>query len=89
MTLTPSNDDLRVFVAVARKSSFSAAAAELGVSPAYVTKRIRVLEQTLATRLFHRTTRRVVKITAPAVGAAGLVTGIAVGTVAARRALRD
>ncbi len=37
----------------------------------------------------YRTTRRVVKITAPAVGAAGLVTGIAVGTVAARRALRD
>ena len=36
----------------------------------------------------YRTTRRVVKITAPAVGAAGLVTGIAVGTVAARRALR-
>ena len=36
----------------------------------------------------YRTARRVVKITAPAVGAAGLVTGIAVGTVAARRALR-
>jgi HAD superfamily hydrolase (TIGR01490 family) len=36
----------------------------------------------------YRTTRRVVKITAPAVGAAGLVTGIAVGAVAARRALR-
>jgi HAD superfamily hydrolase (TIGR01490 family) len=36
----------------------------------------------------YRTTRRVVKITAPAVGVAGLVTGIAVGTVAARRAMR-
>ncbi len=36
----------------------------------------------------YRTARRVVKITAPAVGAAGLVTGIAVGAVAARRALR-
>jgi HAD superfamily hydrolase (TIGR01490 family) len=37
----------------------------------------------------YRTARRVVKITAPAVGAAGLVTGIAVGALAARRALRD
>lgn len=36
----------------------------------------------------YRTARRVIKITAPAVGAAGLLTGIAVGTVAARRALR-
>ncbi|MEZ5186816.1 MAG: HAD-IB family hydrolase [Candidatus Nanopelagicales bacterium] len=37
----------------------------------------------------YRTARRVVKITAPAVGAAGLVTGIAVGTVMARRAIRN
>lgn len=36
----------------------------------------------------YRTARRVVKISVPAVGAAGLATGIAVGTVAARRALR-
>lgn len=36
----------------------------------------------------YRTARRVVKITAPALGAAGLVTGIAVGTVMARRAIR-
>jgi HAD superfamily hydrolase (TIGR01490 family) len=34
----------------------------------------------------YRTARRVVKITVPAVGIAGLVTGIAVGTVMARRA---
>jgi len=52
--------DLRVFCAVVRSSSFSAAAAGLGMSPAYVTKRIRVLEQALSTSLFHRTTRRVV-----------------------------
>lgn len=51
--------DLRVFCAVVRASSFSAAAADLGMSPAYVTKRIRVLEQALGTSLFHRTTRRV------------------------------
>ena len=36
----------------------------------------------------YRTARRVVKITAPAVGIAGLVTGIAVGAVMARRAIR-
>jgi HAD superfamily hydrolase (TIGR01490 family) len=36
----------------------------------------------------YRTARRVVKITAPAVGVAGLATGIAVGTVMARRSLR-
>ena len=36
----------------------------------------------------YRTARRVVKITAPALGAAGLVTGAAIGAVAARRALR-
>jgi LysR family transcriptional activator of dmlA len=54
-----SNDDLRVFVVVARKASFNAAAEELGMSPAYITKRIRVLEQDLGVRLLHRTTRRV------------------------------
>jgi HAD superfamily hydrolase (TIGR01490 family) len=36
----------------------------------------------------YRTTRRVVKITAPAVGVAGLATGAVVGAVAARRAMR-
>ena len=60
MNKSPANEDLRVFTIVARKSSFVGAAEELGVSPAYVTKRIRVLEETLATKLFHRTTRRVV-----------------------------
>lgn len=60
MHRSPTHDDLRVYVAVARKSSFSAAAEELGVSPSYVTKRIHVLEDDLGTRLFHRTTRRVV-----------------------------
>jgi LysR family transcriptional activator of dmlA len=56
---TPPLDDLRVYVAVTRKASFRAAALELGVSPAYVTKRIRLLEQSLATKLLHRTTRKV------------------------------
>ncbi len=60
MNKDPLPEDLRVFSAVLRKSSFSSAAQELGVSPAYVTKRIRILESALNTKLFHRTTRRVV-----------------------------
>ncbi|MDA8457148.1 LysR substrate-binding domain-containing protein [Acidovorax sp. GBBC 3334] len=60
MHKTPASDDLRVFVAVVRKASFAEAAIELGASPAYVSKRIRLLEQDLAVKLLHRTTRRVV-----------------------------
>src|SRR6478672_6231576 len=52
--------DLRVFCTVARRSSFGGAAAELGISPAHVSKRIGDLERSLAVTLFHRTTRRVV-----------------------------
>lgn len=51
--------DLRVFCQVARRSSFLAAATELGISPAYVSKRIASLERALGVTLFHRTTRRV------------------------------
>lgn len=54
------NEDLRVFATAARKASFAAAAEELGMSPAYVSKRIGVLERMLGVRLFHRTTRRVI-----------------------------
>jgi LysR family transcriptional activator of dmlA len=54
------NNDLRVFAAVVRKSSFAGAAEELGMSPAYVSKRIAILEHALDVRLFHRSTRRVV-----------------------------
>lgn len=52
--------DIRVFSAVVRASSFSGAATALGMSPAYVTKRIRLLEERLGVTLFHRNTRRVV-----------------------------
>lgn len=51
--------DLRVFCQVARRSSFVAAATELGISPAYVSKRVADLERALGVTLFHRTTRRV------------------------------
>ncbi|RMX08564.1 LysR family transcriptional regulator [Corticibacter populi] len=55
----PSNDDLRVFIVVARLTSFVAAAEELRVSSGYVSKRIRLLEQQLGVKLLHRTTRSV------------------------------
>lgn len=55
----PLPEDLRVFLTVIRKAGFAAAAEELGLSPAYVSKRIQILESTLATRLLHRTSRRV------------------------------
>jgi LysR family transcriptional activator of dmlA len=56
----PSTEDLQVFVHVARRSSFASAAKDLGVSAAYVTKRVKVLEASLGATLFNRTTRRVV-----------------------------
>jgi LysR family transcriptional regulator, transcriptional activator for dmlA len=55
----PLLSDLRLFYAAARRSSFVATAAELGASPAFVSKRIAILEKTLSVTLFHRTTRRV------------------------------
>jgi len=51
-------EDLNLFCAVVRKQGFAATAAELGVSNAFVSKRIAVLERTLGVRLLHRTTRR-------------------------------
>jgi LysR family transcriptional activator of dmlA len=51
--------DLRLFCLAARKSNFAATAAELGMSPAYVSKRIAILEGSLGVKLFHRATRRV------------------------------
>ena len=48
-----------MFTAVVRKASFGGAATELGTSPAYVSKRVRLLEQDLQVKLLHRTARRV------------------------------
>ncbi|WDY56787.1 LysR substrate-binding domain-containing protein [Pseudomonas sp. PSKL.D1] len=59
MNNLPSLHDLKVFLLVARRFSFTAAADELGMSPAFVSKRIRGLEQDLNLRLLHRTTRNV------------------------------
>ncbi|MFJ2320887.1 LysR substrate-binding domain-containing protein [Pseudomonas sp. NPDC087817] len=55
----PLPEDLRVLLTVIRKHGFAAAADELGLSPAYVSKRIQILESTLGARLLHRTSRRV------------------------------
>lgn len=52
-------DGMRVFVRVAQRAGFAAAARELRVSPAAVTKQIAALETRVGARLLDRTTRRV------------------------------
>ncbi|WP_431225697.1 LysR substrate-binding domain-containing protein [Serratia sp. L9] len=59
MNNLPILSDLQVFVLVARRAGFAAAAEELGVSPAFISKRIALLEKSLNVCLLHRTTRRV------------------------------
>lgn len=59
MNNLPLLEDLRLFCVVVRNMSFIASAKELGTSPAYVSKRIGMLEEALKVRLLHRTTRRV------------------------------
>ncbi len=51
---------LRAFEAAARHQSFKQAAEELGVTPTAISHQIRLLEETLALRLFERRTRQVV-----------------------------
>ena len=50
---------MRVFVRVAQRAGFAAAARELRISPAAVTKQIAALETRVGARLLDRTTRRV------------------------------
>jgi DNA-binding transcriptional LysR family regulator len=50
---------MKVFVRVAQRSSFAAAARDLRVSAGAVTKNVAALEEHLGVRLFDRTTRRV------------------------------
>lgn len=56
----PSMSALATFEAAARLSGFTAAAAELGVTQAAVSRQIKLLEEELNTRLFIRANRRVV-----------------------------
>ncbi|HZP19872.1 MAG TPA: LysR family transcriptional regulator [Bauldia sp.] len=51
-------DDLRTFLAAARRGSFAAAARQLNLSPAMVGRRIQNLEERYAVKLIERTTRR-------------------------------
>jgi len=52
-------EDLRVFCAVAQHQSFSAAASLIRIPAATVSRRIAALEQSLGSKLLHRTTRSV------------------------------
>ena len=49
-------DDLEVFSKVVALGSMSAAARDMGLSPAVVSKRLQRLEERLGTRLLNRTT---------------------------------
>ncbi|QNC63296.1 LysR family transcriptional regulator [Shigella boydii] len=55
----PLAKDLQVLVEIVHSGSFSAAAVTLGQTPAFVTKRIQILENTLATTLLSRSARGV------------------------------
>lgn len=70
----PSMSALATFEAAARLTSFTAAAAELGVTQAAVSRQIKLLEDDLNTRLFVRANRRVTLTTA------GLALASTVGT---------
>jgi len=50
--------DLRVFVRVIDRGSFSAAAKDLGLTPSAVSKLVSRLEDRLGVRLLERSTRR-------------------------------
>jgi len=52
-------DDLRLFLAVARRRSFVTAATQLGMPTSTLSRRIARLETATGCRLFHRTSRRV------------------------------
>ena len=59
MNNLPNLSDLKVFCTVAKRKSFVDSAEELGVSPAFISKRINILENNLNCKLFHRSTRHV------------------------------
>ena len=59
MNNKPLLEDLRLFCTVVRRRGFAASARELGVSNAFVSKRVAALEAALKVKLLHRTTRQV------------------------------
>jgi len=52
-------NNIRMFLAITRRGTFTAAAAELGISKAMASKQIEQLERSLGVRLLNRSTRRV------------------------------
>ncbi|WP_428033394.1 LysR substrate-binding domain-containing protein [Amphritea sp.] len=60
MNQLPPLNDIQVFVVAARLQGFSSAADSLDVSPAYISKRINLLEKHLGVRLFIRNARQVI-----------------------------
>jgi DNA-binding transcriptional LysR family regulator len=60
-------DSMRVFVVVSEQRSFAAAARQLALSPARVTRAVASLEERCGTKLLHRTTR-VVRLTEAGAG---------------------
>ena len=59
MNNKPLLEDLRLFCTVVRCHGFAASAREMGVSNAFVSKRVAALEAALNVKLLHRTTRQV------------------------------
>ncbi|WP_458735961.1 LysR substrate-binding domain-containing protein [Zobellella taiwanensis] len=59
MDKLPALDDIRVFVTAARLMSFARAAEQLMVSPAYISKRVKMLEENLELALFFRSARAI------------------------------
>ena len=55
----PDLSDLRLFTVVVHATSLARAAAELGLSPSTVSKRLTILEERLGVRVLHRTTRQI------------------------------
>ena len=56
--MSDSLQQMSIFAKVVASGSLSAAARELGLSPAVVSRSLSALEARLGTRLLHRTTRR-------------------------------
>ncbi|WP_319782946.1 LysR substrate-binding domain-containing protein [Oceanisphaera sp. IT1-181] len=59
MDKLPALEDIKVFVTAARLMSFARAADQLQVSPAYISKRIKLLEKNVNVALFFRSARAI------------------------------
>lgn len=57
MNNLPQTEDINIFIQVVKNQSFIKTADKIGMSPAYISKRIKVLEKCLGVKLINRTTR--------------------------------